>query len=85
MDKQLEIETCSHNVFAKQTRFGGFSNGTAQIHCRFNIFATQEDVATIRFQRKRRNEHTLHQQVRQLLHQQTVFIGARLHFIGVTQ
>ena len=85
MDEQFEIETCSHNVFAKQTRFGGFGNGTAQINCRFDIFATQEDVATVSFQRKRGDEHTFHQQVRQLLHQQAVFIGARLHFIGITQ
>ena len=85
MDKQFKIKTCSHNVFAKQTCFGRFSNGTAQIHCCFNIFATQEDVATVSFQRKRGDEHTFHQQVRQLFHQQAVFIGARLHFIGVTQ
>ena len=85
MDEQFEVKTCSHNIFAKQTCFGGFGNGTAQIHCRFDIFATQEDVATVSFQRKRGDKHTFHQQVRQLLHQQAVFIGARLHFISVTQ
>lgn len=55
------------------------------MYSRFDIFAAQEDVTTIRFQRERGDQHAFHQQVRQLFHQQTVFIGARFHFIGVTQ
>ena len=85
VDKQFEVETGAHNVFAKQTGFGRFGDSATQMHGCFDIFTAQEDVTTVRFQRKRGNQHAFHQQVRQLFHQQTVFIGARLHFIGVTQ
>ena len=83
--KQFEIETGAHDVFAKQTGFGRFGNRAAQMHSRFDIFTAQEDVTTVRFQRKRGDQHAFHQQVRQLFHQQAVFIGAGFHFIGVTQ
>ena len=85
VDKQFEVETGAHDVFAKQAGFGCFGNRATQMHSRFDIFTTQEDVTTVRFQRKRGDQHAFHQQVRQLFHQQTVFIGTRLHFIGVTQ
>ncbi|CNU88670.1 Uncharacterised protein [Salmonella enterica subsp. enterica serovar Bovismorbificans] len=85
MDKQFKVEPGAHDIFAKQPGLGCFSNRTAQMYSRFDIFAAQEDVTTIRFQRERRDQHAFHQQVRQLFHQQTVFIGARFHFIGVTQ
>ncbi|EJK89854.1 hypothetical protein UUU_29730 [Klebsiella pneumoniae subsp. pneumoniae DSM 30104 = JCM 1662 = NBRC 14940] len=83
--EQLEVKPGAEDVFPQQTRFGGFSNRATQMLGRFNIFPAQEDVAAVRFQRKRGDQHAFHQQVRQLLHQQAVFIGARLHFIGVTQ
>ena len=85
MDEQLEVKTGAEYVFAEQARFGRFGNRPAQMLSRFNIFSAQEDVAAVSFQRKSGDQHTLHQQVRQLLHQQAVFIGTRLHFIGVTQ
>ena len=85
VDKQFKVETGAHNVFAKQTGFGRFGDCATQMHGCFDIFTAQEDITTVRFQRKRGNQHAFHQQVRQLFHQQTVFIGARLHFIGVTQ
>ncbi len=85
VDKQFEVKPGAKDVFPQQACFSGFGNRTTQMLGRFDIFAAQEDVAAVRFQRKRGDQHAFHQQVRQLLHQQTVFIGARLHFIGVTQ
>ncbi len=47
---------------------------TAQMYSRFDIFAAQEDVTTIRFQRERGRSACLLNKaaVRQLFHQQTV-------------
>ena len=85
MHKQFEVKTGAKDIFTQQARFGRFGNGPAQMLRRFDIFAAQEDIAAPGFQRERGDQHAFHQQVRQLFHQQAVFIGARLHFIGVTQ
>ncbi|MNC22044.1 hypothetical protein D3C75_700330 [compost metagenome] len=83
--EQFEVKTGAQNVFTKQARLGGFGNRAAQVLCRFDVLAAQEDVTAVGFQREGGDQHAFHQQVRQLLHQQAVFVGARLHFIGVTQ
>ena len=83
--KQFEVKTGAKDIFPQQARFGRFGDCPAQVLRRFDIFAAQEDIAAVGFQRERGDQHAFHQQVRQLFHQQAVFIGARLHFIGVTQ
>ncbi|AEW74584.1 hypothetical protein EcWSU1_03156 [Enterobacter ludwigii] len=83
--EQLEVKTGAKDVFTQQARFSGFGNGATQVFSRFDVFTAQEDVTPVRFQRERGDQHAFHQQVRQLFHQQAVFIGARLHFISVTQ
>ena len=85
MHEQFKVKAGTQDVFTQQARFGGFGNRATQVFRRFNVLTAQEDVATVRFQRKRGDQHAFHQQVRQLFHQQAVFVGARLHFIGVTQ
>ncbi len=85
MDKQLEVKASAKNVFTQQPRLGRFGDGTTQALGGLDVLAAQEDVAPVRFQREGGDQHPLYQQVRQLLHQQAVFIGARLHLIGVTQ
>ena len=85
MHEQLEVKTGTEDIFPQQARFGSFGNRTTQMLRRFDIFAAQEDVTTVGLQRKGGDQHAFHQQVRQLFHQQTVFIGTRFHFIGITQ
>ncbi|SAJ31123.1 Uncharacterised protein [Enterobacter cloacae] len=85
MHEQLEVKPGAQDVFTQQTGFSGFGNRATQVFSRFDVFTAQEDIATVRFQRERGDQHAFHQQVRQLFHQQAVFIGTRLHFIGVTQ
>ncbi|MNE26567.1 hypothetical protein D3C80_1199380 [compost metagenome] len=85
MNNQLEVETAAHDVLAQIPGFGSFGNRTAQMHRRFDVLTAQEDIAAVSLQRESRDQHAFHQQVRHLFHQQAVFIGARLHFIGVTQ
>ena len=67
--KQFEVKTGAKDIFTQQTRFGRFGNGPAQVLRRFDIFAAQEDIAAVGFQRERGDQHALHQEVRQLFHQ----------------
>ncbi len=82
---QFEVKAGAENILAEETRFGRFCNGATQVDRRLDIFAAQEDIAAISLQGEGADQHALHQLVRHLLHQEAVFIGARLHLIGVAQ
>ena len=85
MYEQFEIKPRTQDVFAQQACCLGFFDGTAQVHGRGGVFATQEDVAAVGFQGASTDQHAFDQQMGQLLHQHAVFPGVGLHFIGVTQ
>ncbi len=85
VDEQLEIETRTENVLAQQAGRLGFFHGTVEVLGGGGVFAAQEDVATVGFQRTGTDQHAFDQQMGQLLHQHAVFPGVRLHFIRVAQ
>ena len=83
--EQLEVEARTEDVLAQKACGLGFVNGAVEVLCRSGVFATQEDVAAVGFQRTGADQHALDQQMGLLLHQHAVFPGVGLHFIRVAQ
>jgi len=83
--EQFEIKAGTQDVLAQQASSLGFFHGTVEVLGGGGVFATQEDIAAIGFQRAGTDQHAFDQQMGQLLHQHAVFPGVRLHFIRVAQ
>src|SRR5690606_9338875 len=83
--EQLEIEAAAEDVTAQQTGSLGFGDGAIEVGGGVDVLAAQEDVAAVGLERARGDQHAFHQQVWQLLHEQAVLPGVRLHFVRVAQ
>ncbi|MCY1423094.1 hypothetical protein D9M71_388000 [compost metagenome] len=83
--EQLEVEAAAQDVLAQKACSLGFFHGTVEVLGGGDVFATQEDVATVGFQCAGTDQHAFDQQMGQLLHQHAVFPGVGLHFIRVAQ
>ncbi|MNC14463.1 hypothetical protein D3C75_622410 [compost metagenome] len=85
VDEQLEVKTRAQDVLAEQAGGLGLFHRAAQVDGGVHVLAAEEDVATVGLEGPGTDDHPLDQQVGQLLHQQPVFVGVRLHLVGVAE
>ncbi|MNH13092.1 hypothetical protein D3C79_726540 [compost metagenome] len=85
VDEQLEVKARAQDVLAQQTGGLGLFHRAAQVDGGIHVLAAQEDVAAIGLEGPGTDDHPLDQQVGQLLHQQPILVGVRLHLVGVAE
>ena len=83
MDVHLQVEVRAENALAEVAAGVAFSDCIAQSLDRHQILPADKNVGNIGTDGVGGEYHALDQLVRVALHQQAVFEGTRLHFIGV--